>query len=143
MDCLLRHSELYRRALAVNPDLIDAAADLGVIEAESGHLHEAAELWQEAFRRAPGKSALGMNLVTAFCDAAEIRPSALHRAASAGIQSRHARRKKSLAEPESYSSGMFGMSVHGHEHIDSAALSSTKNVLIPGVNCFFFSGSFR
>ncbi len=60
--------ELYRRALAVNPELIDAAADLGVIEAESGHLHEAAELWQEAFRRAPGKSALGMNLVTAFCD---------------------------------------------------------------------------
>jgi tetratricopeptide (TPR) repeat protein len=29
-------SELYRRALAVNPDLIDAATDLGVIEAESG-----------------------------------------------------------------------------------------------------------
>lgn len=28
-------SELYRRALAVNPDLIDAAADLGVIEARN------------------------------------------------------------------------------------------------------------
>ena len=61
-------SELFRRALAVNPDLIDAATDLGVIEAESGHLREAVELWKEAFRRAPARSALGMNLVTAFCD---------------------------------------------------------------------------
>jgi Flp pilus assembly protein TadD len=61
-------SELFRRALAVNPDLIDAATDLGVIEAESGHLREAAELWEGAFRRAPGRSALGMNLVAAFCD---------------------------------------------------------------------------
>jgi tetratricopeptide (TPR) repeat protein len=39
------------------------------IEAESGHLREAAELWQRAFRRAPGRSSLGMNLLTAFCDA--------------------------------------------------------------------------
>ena len=61
-------SELFRRALAVNPNLIDAATDLGVIEAESGHLREATELWEGAFRRAPGRSALGMNLVTAFCD---------------------------------------------------------------------------
>ncbi len=51
--------ELYRRALAVNPDLIDAATDLGVIEAESGHLREAIELWQGAFRRAPGRSSSG------------------------------------------------------------------------------------
>jgi tetratricopeptide (TPR) repeat protein len=62
-------SELYRRALAVNPDLIDAAADLGVIQAQSGHLSEAVELWQGAFHRAPGRGSLGMNLVIAFCDA--------------------------------------------------------------------------
>ncbi|MGH9553814.1 MAG: multiheme c-type cytochrome, partial [Terriglobales bacterium] len=62
-------SDLYRRALAVNPDLIDAATDLGVIEMESGHLREAVELWQGAFQRAPGRSNLGMNLVVAFCDA--------------------------------------------------------------------------
>ena len=61
--------ELYRRALDVNPDLIDAATDLGVIEAESGHLREALELWQGAFQRAPGRSSLGMNLVVTFCDA--------------------------------------------------------------------------
>ncbi|MBZ5652866.1 MAG: hypothetical protein LAO18_20550 [Acidobacteriia bacterium] len=62
-------SELYRRALAVDPDLIDAATDLGVIEMESGHLREAVEIWQGAFQRAPGRSSLGMNLVVAFCDA--------------------------------------------------------------------------
>ena len=61
--------ELYRRALDVNPDLIDAATDLGVIEAESGHLREAVELWQGAFQRAPGRSSLGMNLVVTLCDA--------------------------------------------------------------------------
>jgi hypothetical protein len=60
--------ELYRRALAVNPDLIDAATDLGVIEAQTGHLREAVELWQGAFQRAPGRSSVGMNLVAAFCE---------------------------------------------------------------------------
>jgi hypothetical protein len=62
-------TELYRRALAANPNLIDAAADLGVIEAETGHLREAVKLWQGAFRRAPGRSSLGMNLAAAFCEA--------------------------------------------------------------------------
>jgi Tfp pilus assembly protein PilF len=60
--------ELYRRALAVNPDLIDAATDLGVIEAQTGHLREAVDLWQGAFQRAPGRSSVGMNLVAAFCE---------------------------------------------------------------------------
>ena len=60
--------ELYRRALAVNPDLIDAATDLGVIEAQTGHLREAVDLWQGAFQRAPGRSSLGLNLVAAFCE---------------------------------------------------------------------------
>jgi tetratricopeptide (TPR) repeat protein len=62
-------SELYRRAMAANPNLIDAAADLGVIEAETGQLREAVELWQGAFQRAPGRSSLGLNLVAAFCEA--------------------------------------------------------------------------
>jgi Flp pilus assembly protein TadD len=33
--------DLYRRALALDPDLIDAADNLGVIEAESGQVREA------------------------------------------------------------------------------------------------------
>jgi tetratricopeptide (TPR) repeat protein len=59
--------DLYRRALAVDPGLIDAADNLGVIEAESGHVREAIELWQGAFRRAPGRSSIGMNLARSFC----------------------------------------------------------------------------
>jgi hypothetical protein len=54
--------------LAVSPDLIDAATDLGVIEAQTGHLREAVDLWQGAFQRAPGRSSLGLNLVAAFCE---------------------------------------------------------------------------
>lgn len=60
-------SEIYRRALAVNPDLIDAADDLGVIEAEKGHIREAIDLWEGAFRRAPGRSGIGLNLIRSFC----------------------------------------------------------------------------
>ena len=59
--------DLYRRALALDPDLIDAADNLGVIEAQNGHGREAIELWQSAFRRAPAKSGIGLNLVRSFC----------------------------------------------------------------------------
>ncbi len=59
--------DLYRRALAVDPDLIDAADNLGVIEAQSGQVREAIELWQGAFRRAPGRSSIGLNLARSFC----------------------------------------------------------------------------
>ena len=62
-----RAEELYRRALALDPDLIDVADDLGVIEAEHGQVGEAIELWQRAFRRAPGRSGIGVNLVRSFC----------------------------------------------------------------------------
>jgi Flp pilus assembly protein TadD len=62
-----RARELYRKALALDPNLIDAATNLGVLEAQSGHLGEAVKLWQGAFQRAPGRSSIGMNLARAFC----------------------------------------------------------------------------
>ena len=49
--------------------MIDAASNLGVLEAKQGHLAEAVKLWQSAFERAPGKSEIGMNLARAFCAA--------------------------------------------------------------------------
>jgi len=52
--------------------LIDAAANLGVIEARSGHLQRAIELWQSAFDRAPGDSSIGMNLARTFCQSGKI-----------------------------------------------------------------------
>ncbi len=63
-----RARELYEKALAVDPTLIDAATNLGAIEANRGHLREAVKLWQDAFHRAPGQSRIGMNLARLFCD---------------------------------------------------------------------------
>jgi Flp pilus assembly protein TadD len=59
--------DLYRKALALDPSLIDAETNLGVLEARSGQLTEAVKLWQDAFRQAPGRSEIGMNLARAFC----------------------------------------------------------------------------
>ena len=65
--------ELYQKALALDPTLIDAAANLGVIEAKSGHLHSAVTLWQGAFDRAPGKSSIGVNLARTFCGSGHLK----------------------------------------------------------------------
>ena len=59
--------DLYRKALALDATLIDVETNLGVLEAQSGHLADAVRLWQDAFRRAPGRSNIGMNLARAFC----------------------------------------------------------------------------
>jgi len=83
-----RPRELYRRALALDPNLIDASTNLGVLEAQSGHLSEAVKLWQGAFQRAPGRSSSGMNLARAFlCSWATKGCTELH-AESARVQSR-------------------------------------------------------
>jgi tetratricopeptide (TPR) repeat protein len=68
---LNRARELYQKALAVDPMLIDAATNLGVIEANRGHLREALKLWQDAFLRAPGQSRIGMNMARLFCNTAQ------------------------------------------------------------------------
>ena len=65
--------ELYQRALALDPTLIDAATNLGVIEAKTGHLKNAVVLWQKAFERAPGKSSIAMNLARAFCESGQTK----------------------------------------------------------------------
>jgi hypothetical protein len=62
-----RARALYERALALNPYLIDAASNLGVIEARSGHVSLAVKLWEAAFDRAPAKSSIGMNLARTLC----------------------------------------------------------------------------
>jgi predicted CXXCH cytochrome family protein len=60
--------ELYQHALQADPTMIDAAANLGVIEARAGNYNRAAELWAPAFARAPGRSSIGMNLAHISCD---------------------------------------------------------------------------
>jgi len=64
--------ENYQRALALDPNLLDAATNLGVIEANEGHLREAVTMWEGAFARAPGRSSIGMNLARAFCAAGQL-----------------------------------------------------------------------
>jgi len=59
---------LYNRALEHDPTSIDAATNLGVLEANQGRLGEAIKLWQGAFERAPGRSEIGMNLARIFCE---------------------------------------------------------------------------
>jgi tetratricopeptide (TPR) repeat protein len=66
-----RARELYQKALAIDPNLTDAATNLGVLEAKSGHMREAVTLWQGSFQRAPGRSSIGMNLARSFCGSAQ------------------------------------------------------------------------
>jgi len=61
----------YEKALAVDPTLIDAATNLGAIEANRGHSREALRLWEDAFQRAPGESRIGMNVARLFCNAGQ------------------------------------------------------------------------
>jgi len=63
-----RARELYRRALSVDPDSIDALNNLGVLEIKAGRTGEAVKLWQKAFQHSPASSSLGMNIARAFCD---------------------------------------------------------------------------
>jgi len=58
---------LYQHALVADPNLIDAATNLGVIEAQSGNLSEAVKLLRSAFDRGPGRSSIGMDLARVFC----------------------------------------------------------------------------
>jgi predicted CXXCH cytochrome family protein len=64
---------LYERALRSDAAQIDAAVNLGVIAAQTGDLARALELWQDAFRRAPWHSAIGMNLARVSCSMGKIK----------------------------------------------------------------------
>ena len=62
----------YQKALAIDPDLVDAATNLAVIEARAGNLGNAIALWQKAFEHAPARSSIGMNLVRAYCSEGKV-----------------------------------------------------------------------
>jgi len=63
---------LYEHALASDPNLIDAATNLGVIQAEAGDFPKAITLLQSAFDRAPGRSSVGMDLARVYCLAGDV-----------------------------------------------------------------------
>jgi Flp pilus assembly protein TadD len=60
--------ELYESALQIDPLNIDAAVNLGVLEAQSGSSTRAISLWRDAFARAPWRSSIGMNLARLTCN---------------------------------------------------------------------------
>jgi tetratricopeptide (TPR) repeat protein len=59
--------QLYNRALSLDPELIEAETNLGVLDAQTGDLRDAVRLWQDAFQRAPSRSEIGIDLARAFC----------------------------------------------------------------------------
>jgi tetratricopeptide (TPR) repeat protein len=61
--------ELYLKALSKDSTLVDAATNLGVIEAQAGDLQGAMQLWQDAFQRTPARSIIGLNIARAYCAA--------------------------------------------------------------------------
>jgi Flp pilus assembly protein TadD len=63
--------DLYQRALQSRPHSTTASTNLGIIEARSGNLRQAVQLWQEVFRKVPYRSALGIDLAMAFCVAGQ------------------------------------------------------------------------
>jgi len=63
--------DLYERALKADPLANDATANLAILEAQSGNLPRAVQLWQGAFARIPYRSAIGLNLAMAFCVAGQ------------------------------------------------------------------------
>jgi predicted CXXCH cytochrome family protein len=60
--------QLYESALQADPLNIDAAVNLGVLEAQSGSSTRALTLWRDAFERAPWRSSIGINLARLTCN---------------------------------------------------------------------------
>jgi predicted CXXCH cytochrome family protein len=60
--------QLYQEALAIDPNLIDAETNLGVIQAQAGKANEAVRLWLSAFETEPDKSSIGLNIARTYCE---------------------------------------------------------------------------
>jgi Flp pilus assembly protein TadD len=69
--------QLYQKALSLDPSLIDAETNLGVIEAQAGKVDDALKLWRSAFQNAPDRSSIGLNIAHAYCAEAKL-PEARH-----------------------------------------------------------------
>ena len=64
--------ELYRRALEVEPDHVDARINLGRLQHEDGQLEEARRQYEQALESAPGHSTAAYNLGVVLEDLGEI-----------------------------------------------------------------------
>lgn len=65
--------DLYEHALHLRSNANTAATNMGILEARSGELQHAVQLWQQAFQRVPYRSEIGMDLALVFCAAGQKR----------------------------------------------------------------------
>jgi excisionase family DNA binding protein len=70
--------EAYGRALALDPDLVDAYVNLGRLAHEAGKASKAAELYHHALERSPEDPVIHFNLALALEDARGTGPAAAH-----------------------------------------------------------------
>ena len=70
--------EAYGRALAENPDLVDAWVNLGRIAHEAANAAEAVRLYHEALERSPDDPVIHFNLALALEDTRGAGPAAAH-----------------------------------------------------------------
>jgi excisionase family DNA binding protein len=68
----------YRRALELDPDLVDAYVNLGRLLHEAGDAREAARLYHLALERSPEDPVIHFNLALALEDTQGIAPAAAH-----------------------------------------------------------------
>ncbi|HET9741485.1 MAG TPA: cytochrome c3 family protein [Terriglobales bacterium] len=61
--------ELYESALHEDPNLPDAATNLGILEAKEGHLRAAVSLWENVFENQPWRSKVGLDIALGYCAA--------------------------------------------------------------------------
>lgn len=60
--------KLLQEALKSDPLNVDAAVNLGVVEAQSGNAGKALSLWKSALERAPWNPAIGLNMALLSCN---------------------------------------------------------------------------
>jgi tetratricopeptide (TPR) repeat protein len=70
--------DAYGKALALDPDLVDAWVNLGRIAHEAGNAKEAVRLYHEALERSPDDPVIHFNLALALEDARGAAPAAAH-----------------------------------------------------------------
>jgi tetratricopeptide (TPR) repeat protein len=71
-------ADAYRRALAADPELVDAYVNLGRLAHEAGDAREASQLYHRALERSPDDPVIHFNLALALEDTRGVAPALLH-----------------------------------------------------------------
>ena len=102
---------LYEKALAIDPDLVDAATNLGVIEARAGNIGKCDLALAEGIRACTGPKQHRLEPGTRLLRRRESGGSSELYAASAGVQSRSGDSENDAEVPESGPGEVWVLSV--------------------------------